>query len=99
MKTVRIKNGVVVEIIPEYALPVEQWYGESFAAQCVEAPDEVQQHWVYSNGEFSAPVESEPQPSLEERVTALEQNQGSGGADAVWTEMRKAIESGVNSVD
>ena len=47
MKTVRLQSNVVVEIIPDYALPVAQWYGEAFAAQCVEAPDEVEQGWVY----------------------------------------------------
>lgn len=57
MKTVRIKKGKVCEIIPDYALPVEQWYGAEFAAQCVEAPDEVEQHWTYdpTSGTFSAP--------------------------------------------
>lgn len=49
--------------------------------------------------EKAKPEPVEPQPSLEERVTALEQNQGAGSADTVWTEMRQAIESGVNSVD
>lgn len=60
MKTVRVKNGVVAEIIPEYALPVEQWYGANFAAQCVEAPDEVKQNWTYDGEIFAPPVESEP---------------------------------------
>lgn len=71
MKTVRIENGVVVEIIPDYALPVSQWYGESFAAQCVEAPDEVGQRWQYDSeaGTFSEPngtIESEP--TIEEQL-------------------------------
>ncbi len=29
MKTVRVKNGTVMEIIPEYALPADKWYGDS----------------------------------------------------------------------
>ena len=66
MKTVRLKNNVVAEIIPEYALPVEKWYGATFASQCVEAPDEVGQRWVFDpeTGLFSAP-EPEPMPEVE----------------------------------
>ena len=58
MKTVRLKDNIVVEIIPEYALPVEKWYGKAFAEQCMEAPDEVEQHWAYNpeTGSFSEPV-------------------------------------------
>ena len=56
MKTVRLQSNVVVEIIPDYALPVAQWYGEAFAAQCVEAPDEVEQGWVYDGENFTCPV-------------------------------------------
>lgn len=47
MKIAYINNNVVIEIIPDYALPVEKWYGEAFASQCVEVPDEVEQNWVY----------------------------------------------------
>lgn len=61
MKTVRIKNGRVMEIIPEYALPVEQWYGGYFASQCVEAPDDVEQGWIYDGSKFHKP-EPEPEP-------------------------------------
>lgn len=62
MKWVRIENGIVKEIIPNDALPVEKWYGAEFAAQCVEAPDEVEQRWTYDSehGTFS-----EPQPPVE----------------------------------
>lgn len=55
MKIVRLKDNVVVEIIPEYATPVETWYGEEFAKQCVEAPDNVEQHWIYDGENFSEP--------------------------------------------
>lgn len=78
LKTVRIKNNIVVEIIPEYALPVEKWYGTAFAAQCVEAPDEVDQHWTYDPESciFSAPTiqepAPEPAPTTEDRVASLE---------------------------
>ena len=51
-KFVRISNGVVAEIIPSYALPVEKWYSEEFAAQCVEAPDAVGQGWYYDGIAF-----------------------------------------------
>lgn len=78
MKTVRLKNGVVVEVIPEYALPVERWYGAAFAAQCVEAPDEVEQRWSYAKkcGIFTPPSdvgEETGMPTTEERLAALEQ--------------------------
>ena len=56
MKTVRLQSNVVVEIIPDYALPVAQWYGEAFAAQCVEAPDDVSQGWVYDGENFTCPA-------------------------------------------
>lgn len=63
MKTVRIENGIVKEIIPDYATPVSNWYGNDFAMSCVDAPDEVEQNWVYDqdNGTFSAPEIKEPE--------------------------------------
>ena len=76
MKVVRLLGNVVVEVIPEYGLPVAEWYGEAFAEKCVEAPDEVEQHWQYDpdTGEFSPPSETSitPKPSAEERLAALE---------------------------
>ncbi len=68
MKTVRIYQGKVAEIIPEYALPIKNWYGETFAKSCVEAPDEVQQNWVYNSitGEFSEPSKLTHVPTIEE---------------------------------
>lgn len=61
MKIVRIINGKVFEIIPEDARPLEKYYNEDFISQCVEAPDEVEQHWVYdsNNGSFSTPQKNE----------------------------------------
>ena len=47
MKIVRVLNNTVVEIIPEYALPVSKWYNDTIASQCMEAPDEVKCRWVY----------------------------------------------------
>lgn len=51
-KFVRVQGSVVAEVIPDYALPVEKWYSEEFAAQCVEAPDEVGQGWYYDGIAF-----------------------------------------------
>jgi len=64
-----LNENVVVEIIPEYALPVEKWYGSAFAAQCIEAPDDVEQGWVYDGNSFSKLIpepEPEPEPTTEE---------------------------------
>ena len=59
MKWVRLANNKVVEIIPEKARQpsVAHWYGAEFAAQCVEAPEEVQQNWIFDevSGTFSEP--------------------------------------------
>lgn len=87
MKTVRLNNNIVAEIIPDYALPVNYWYGAEFAAQCVEAPDEVDQRWVYDpeTGSFSEPVEPEPTPEPEEEMS-------------VWDELDAAYQEGVDSV-
>lgn len=76
MKTVRLKDNEVWEIIPEDALPAADWYGPEFAEQCVEAPDEVEQRWVYDpeTGTFSPPPEPvpvEPEPSVEELMDIL----------------------------
>jgi hypothetical protein len=69
MKTVRISNGIVAEIIPEAAaIPsVSHWYGGAFAAACVEAPDEVEQGWIYNPvaGTF-VPPPAETEPPLDE---------------------------------
>lgn len=86
MKTVRLKNNVVMEIIPDYALPVEKWYGAAFAAECMEAPDEVEQRWVYdpeTGTFFELPVPSD-EPTPEEAVT--------------WSSMATSIKEGVDDV-
>ena len=72
---VRLEKNVVVEIIPEYALPVKKWYGPEFAAQCVEAPEEVEQSWVYdpATDAFAPPGPApDPEPTTEDRVKTLE---------------------------
>ena len=75
MQTVRIENGAVVEIIPEYAMPVETWYGTEFAAKCIEAPDDVAQGWKYN-----AETKTFSDPSIlsidELRVAALDRIDG-----------------------
>jgi hypothetical protein len=59
MKTVRIQNGVVFEIIPDSAvnIGIAHCYGSEFASQCVEAPDNVQQNYIYNitTNTFSVP--------------------------------------------
>ena len=60
MKTVYLNNNVVTEVIPEYGLPVEKWYGVSFASHCITTDnDNVKQHWIYSpeTNQFSPPIE------------------------------------------
>ena len=68
MKVVRLQNLVVSEVIPNYALPVEKWYNEEFAKDCMEAPEYVEQGWVYhpDTETWSEPSESvlpEPEPT------------------------------------
>lgn len=79
MKIARIENNVVVEILPEetYKLGISYWYGKDFADQCVDAPDNVKQGWVYDvlKKTFSEPLPEVPEPympSLEERVASAE---------------------------
>lgn len=67
MKTVRLVNGIVIEVIPnEATMPnVAYWYGETFASQCVVAPDEVEQYWTYDSATntFSETVQVQPDPT------------------------------------
>ena len=91
MKVVRLEDNIVREIIPEYALPVETWYGAEFAKLCVEAPDDVDEGYVYDpeTGGFSAPVTPVSEPTTEERLTALEDS------NAEMTEALALLLSGV----
>lgn len=79
MKIVRLENNIVKEILPEatYEKGITYWYGEAFAARCVEAPDDVKQGMAYnpSDGTFSEPVAEEPiiTKTLEEEVEELKQ--------------------------
>lgn len=75
MKTVRLENSIVVEIIPECALPVDKWYGAEFASKCVEAPYDIAQGWKYN-----AETKTFSDPSIlsidELRVAALDRIDG-----------------------
>lgn len=72
MKTVRLKDNIVAEVIPDYALPVEKWYGAAFSASCMEAPEEVDQRWVYNQetDTFSPPAETEATTPAQQREEA-----------------------------
>lgn len=95
MKTVRLQRDFVVEVIPSYALPVAKWYGEAFAALCVEAPEEVDQGW-YFDGESFVPPEKAPTlpsaPTPEERIAALEENKADRAeVDAITAAIEKGL--------
>lgn len=79
MKYVRLENNIVKEILPvgTYEKGIAYWYGEQFALQCVDAPEDVKQGMVYNpaDGTFSEPVAEEPiiTKTLEEEVEDLKQ--------------------------
>lgn len=67
MKVARMSGNYVAEIIPEYALPVERWYGAEFATLCREVPDSV------TAGQFYDPatglyLNDEPRADVEEEA-------------------------------
>ena len=70
MRMVQLSNNIVQQILPnDITLDnVAQYYNEDFAAQCVEAPDHVEQRWVYDPeaGTFSEP---KPPEIIEPPVT------------------------------
>lgn len=86
MKTVRLINNEVIEIIPEYGKPVADWYGPEFAAQCREAPEYVMQHWRYDpeSGSFLEPLPPPVDPDE---------------PGDIWGELADAIRKGVNEVE
>lgn len=88
MKTVRIKNGTVIEIIPEYALPVDKWYGDYFASQCMEAPEDVKQGWIYDGSNFHK-TEPEIEPETGDTETRLKT------VEAELSALQAAIAKGV----
>lgn len=96
MITVRLINNIVREIVPEHELSVAERYGEAFAAQCMEAPDEVKQGWVYDGETFSEPLPDDPEPVPTGYVTTEELD---AAIDNVYSEIAAAITEGVNSID
>lgn len=78
MNTIRLLNNFVLEIIPEYALPVEKWYGSEFAKNCMEVSDDVQPGMIYDSekGTFDWPVpEANETVLLKEKFEALTSQQ------------------------
>lgn len=71
MKVARLKHGKIFEFIPDYATPVEKWYGISFAQECVEVPDSAKIDQVYDGNDWIFQTETPP-PTTEERLAALE---------------------------
>ena len=58
MKWAFIENNEIREILPETNTP--EMYGAEFAANCVQVPDEVQQHWVRVGQNFVEPAPAPP---------------------------------------
>lgn len=58
----QIREGMVVELIPEFSpdfpgVPIEDRYSPSFLALCEKVPDEVQVYWVkQEDGTFTPPA-------------------------------------------
>lgn len=64
MKTARIQNNVVAEIlVPVEGFTIDQCFHPSIIATCEQIEDDVQLGWVkQEDGSFAAPVEPEPTP-------------------------------------
>lgn len=76
MKIVKMNGNRVQEVIPEYALPVEKFYGSAFASECVEAPDYVDQRWILNeDGSWTDPATIEPE-APEEPATVWDELDG-----------------------
>lgn len=67
-------DHTVREVLPEatYEKGAAFWYGSEFAERCVEAPDDVEQGFVYDaeNGTFSEPVLIAETPSQLDKIEA-----------------------------
>ena len=81
-------DNSVREILPEatYEKGAAFWYGPEFAERCVEAPDDVEQGYVYNaeTGIFSKPSYNVPAPEPETEPS-------------VWDELDAAYTEGVNA--
>jgi hypothetical protein len=64
MKTARIQNNKVVEIlVPVAGFTIDQCFHPEILAACEQIEDDVQPTWVkQEDGSFAAPVEPEPTP-------------------------------------
>ena len=64
MKTARIQNNVVAEILtPVEGFTLDQCFHPSVLAQCEQVENEVQVNWTkQEDGTFVAPPEPEPTP-------------------------------------
>ena len=65
MKTARIQNNVVAEIlVPVEGFTIDQCFHPSVLLQCQEVEDEVQVDWVkQEDGSFAAPPEEPSAPA------------------------------------
>lgn len=83
MKIVKLDGNIVREIVPEYAMPIDDYYPNDFVASCVEAPDYVYEGWVYneSDNTFSEP-----------------NNDSDNDDDNIYSDIANAIREGVDSV-
>jgi len=65
MKTARIQNNVVAEIlVPVAGFTIDQCFHPSILAQCQTVEDEVQVNWVkQEDGSFAAPEAPPEEPS------------------------------------
>ena len=54
-------------------ISIAHWYGEAFAVECVGAPDNVREGYIYNmeTGAFSAPPPHEPEPEPQDDLTML----------------------------
>lgn len=62
-----IIGNTVVEILPDEARPVEEYYNEFFASHCMELPDHVGVNWKY-DPEFQNWVPSEQYLSMADKI-------------------------------
>jgi len=63
MQTAHIVDGIVREfIVPVAGFQLSDCFPAEFLAQCVQAPDDVQQGWTYDGSNFAPPVAPTPVP-------------------------------------
>ena len=83
MRIARLEKNIVVELLPEstHELGATHWYGEEFAKQCVEAPDDIVQGMMFDSATNTFYT---PEPLIvgemktpEQRILELEQDRKS----------------------